>query len=435
MFQPVGVKTLLQMRPPLPERPSTDSAKAVCRRDSSEDVFRPPTAPPTLGSREVYEPRAVSSQDAANEDMLNPVDPVQDLGSLVQEASSMLHQLQSGWHEERQSEIDQLWSQCEAEYGFVLPRDAPGTPALGSLRARAGYGAAGLLGSLGNGTLIEPCIEANPVNSPTEAEVEADLATEAAQRDLEAARERRKRIEAMLATKSEQASVLKQRVTTETEADARRLESLRMEVERLRAKADTLSSTDASPSRSNEDADEEAVPIAPPTPAAAAAIRSVDLARPELEALDEWMEDIRVLSSEGALRRDQGRVKAVASPMRVRNASAASSRSPRSGPSTPSSPSKKEMARLAEQRALEWASGQSPRPTPGQATPSRSPKSPSRSARGGLLGGGSNLPTTPEQPLASTDGPSAVERELDDILKELDEIDRIHDDVCMLAHS
>merc|ERR1712139_73452 len=115
-------------------------------------------------------------------------------------------------------------------------------------------------------------------------------------------------------------------------------------------------------------------------------MRSVDLVGPELGALDEWMEDIRVLSSEGALRRDQGRVKAVASPMRIRSTPSASSRSPRSVQSPPSSPSKKEMARLAEQRALEWAAGQSPRSQSGQASPNRSSPKSALSTRGGLLG-------------------------------------------------
>merc|ERR1712224_454916 len=106
--------------------------------------------------------------------------------------------------------------------------------------------------------------------------------------------------------------------------------------------------------------------------------------------------------------------------MRIRSSASGSSRSPRSTASPPSSPSKKEMAELAEQRALEWAAGQSPRTKSGQTSPSRrTPKSPMRSTRGGLLGSG--LPATPEQAPLSTNTPSAVERELDDILKELDE--------------
>merc|ERR1712139_270981 len=195
----------------------------------------------------------------------------------------------------------------------------------------------------------------------------------------------------------------------------------------------------------------EADAIMPPTPTAAAAMRAVDLTEPELAALDEWMEDIRVLNSDGCLGREaaqdrltlqsrsrqQGCVKAgraVASPMRIRTP--AGVRSPSGVFSPPSSPSKKDMARLAEQRAMEWAAGQSPRPKTGQKSPSRrTPKSPLLSTRGGLLGAGSDLPATPERAPASMEPASAVERQLDDILNELDEIDRIHDDVCMLARS
>merc|ERR1711879_39094 len=139
---------------------------------------------------------------------------------------------------------------------------------------------------------------------------------------------------------------------------------------------------------------------------------------------------------------EQGRVKAVASPMRVRDTSGL--RSPSAVLSPPSSPSKKDMARLAEQKAMEWASGISPNGEQGGLTPSsrssrrspakRTPKSPLVSTRGCLLGAGPTLPSTPELKPASKEPASAVESQLDDILKELDEIDRIHDDVCMLAH-
>jgi len=391
------------------------------------------------------------------------LDTIHDAGSLLQEASSVLHQLQNGWEEERRGEIDELWSQCEAEYGFVLARDAPGTPALGSLRARAGNGVAGLLGGIGKSSGLEEQrtdngAVASPVESP--AEIEADAAAEAARRDLQATRELRKRIEARLAATPqvvEEAAttshVLSQRAACEDEADARRLASLRTEVERLRAKAKSLSTANAASTGSGSTVGSvaEADAIEPPTPTAAAAMKAVDLTAPELVALDEWMEDLRVLGSEGVLSREavqdpqtphgtsreRGQVKAVASPMRVRNTTGL--RSPAAWHSPPSSPSKKEMARLAEQKALEWAAGQdsgrdrgnlSARSKSGQQSPSRrTPKMALSSTRGCLLGAAPTATETSKEPA------SAVERQLDDILNELDEIDRIHDDVCMLAHS
>merc|ERR1719487_1511660 len=177
----------------------------------------------------------------------------------------------------------------------------------------------------------------------------------------------------------------------------------------------------------------------------------MDLDGPELLALDEWIEDLRVLGSEdvlsneamvGSESRGQRQMKAVASPMRVRNPNGL--RSPRSGLSTPSSPSKRDMACVAEQRAMEWAAGQqSPRRSTQPNSPAKSgPPSPMNST---LLSPSRRTPKTPVLPscrdlgypavISETNTSSAVERQLDDILRELDEIDRIHDDVCMLAHS
>lgn len=449
MFQPAGVRTLLQMRPLLPERPSTDSAKATSRREDAENDFkdrpRCPTAPPAFGSRmdslcELTQPSALStSVDDAESEV------EEDAGTLLQEASSMLQQLQNGWDEERRSEIDQLWRECEADYGMNLSREAPGAPTLGSLRARAGYGAAGLLGGVRSGAAAEePSVDATasaavPPESPEE--IEADMTAEAAKRDLEKARELRRRIEAKLAASPGEAleataaaNALKQRAAQEDKADARRLARLRTEVERLRAQAQTTANVASTGSGSEVTSSGEATAV--PTSTAAAAMAAVDLNGPELLALDEWMEDLRVLRSDMSAVDSEGgqrQMKAVASPMRVRNPTGL--RSPRSARlSPPSSPSKKDMARVAEQRAMEWAAGQpSPpragQPKSGQPSPRRTPKTPMLSTRGELLASG-----YPEAGPGSLNSTSAVERQLDDILNELDEIDRIHDDVCMLSH-
>lgn len=457
MFQPAGVKTLLLLRSPLPTRPSTqEEATRPTNGYDFEEPHRPPTAPPTLGSRmldfvdEASHPSTQRQQQEnadleRGEDLGSLLEPTEDCAGLLREAASVLQQLQTGWAQERQSEINQLWSQCEAEYGFALSQDVPGTPALGSLRARGGSGP----GLFSGGAAEEPHVEDSAVNREvcvSLAEVEADAATEAARIDLKAVQERRRLIEERRAGASHEADsasqALAQRAASQgdAEADSPRLASLRMEVEKLRAQASLTSPRPGDGVRIGNEADAP-VPL-PSTPTATAASRASDLVAPELNAnaLDEWMEDLRVLGNEACqdvrtprcVGPKQERVQAVASPMRVRNATG--SRSPQTLPSPASSPSKQDMVRVAEQRALDWAAGLTPRSKSGQQSPSRrTPKESLLSARGGLLGG--TPPRPPELTPASKESASAVERQIDDILNELDEIDRIHDDVCMLAHS
>jgi len=469
MFQPVGVKTLLKIRSPLPERPSTTKEEATSLRENGiklEELHRPPTAPPALGQRtadhlrEADQLSALAARIDHEEESIAEAEATQDLPGLLSDTTMLLQQLQKGWEEERRVEIDQLWSQCETEYGITLARDVPGTPALGSLRARAGHGAAGLLGSVVSGTLKEAHLEeaaltASSVSSPAEAEMmKADEVTEGARRDLEASLQLRKRMEAKLAARRCEAveadsavQALTERAAGQGEADARRLVILQKEVERLRAKSEALSNANAAPTGlgSTEATAQEADAAVLPIGVTAAAMAAAPLMAPELGDLNEWMEDLRVLSNETlqdlqaplSLVGEQGRVKAVASPMRVRNAC---------GPisptclSPPMSPSKKDMARLAEQRALDWAAGRpagcgngGSRSRSGQLSPSRrSPKTP---CHGTLLAEGTDLLATRDVAPVLKEPASAIERQLDDILKELDEIDRIHDDVCMLAHA
>lgn len=398
----------------------------------------------------------------------------EDSGRLLQEASSVVQQLQSGWYEERQGEIDELWSQCEAEYGFSLSREAPGAPALGSLRANAGYGAVGLLSGYPESCATASSSAADVFFPSGElpAEVEADATAEAARQDLEATRELRRSIEAKRAANCLEANikakgkVLTQRAALQTQADSRRLDTLRMEVEKLRARDSTAN---AAPSDLGDAASSSSEAPLPPTPTASAAMTASALVAPSwVGALDDWMEDLRVLGigagddfGSREQRRGQGAAspaRAVASPMRVRTANGARPSSTLLSPTK--SPSKKEMARLAEQQALEWSAAGSPkgssighcrgslspRSSSGQHSPNRrSPKAGSPKTalmtigglvRDGLPSGGGSPVMIPESCSSPTKEPaSAVERQLDDILKELDEIDRIHDDVCMLKHS
>merc|ERR1719440_1128552 len=101
------------------------------------------------------------------------------------------------------------------------------------------------------------------------------------------------------------------------------------------------------------------------------------------------------------------------------------------------------MALMAEQRAKEWAAGSPRRTTQSKLSAKCGPPSPTNSA---LLSPSRRTPKTPVMSscrdqvgypaaVGDTNASSAIDRQLDDILNELDEIDRIHDDVCMLAHT
>merc|ERR1712046_84310 len=236
-------------------------------------------------------------------------------------------------------------------------------------------------------------------------------------RDLETVRERRRSIEAKLATSSKALNGVDVArsspcVGPASKADEARLADLRMEVENLRAR---VASTPA-----------VTVPGLPlgaiESSCAITEIDTIELADPPSSALDDWMEDLRLCNSGVWKTTFANNVppRAVASPQRNRLGN--SLRHPASLRSPPSSPSKKEMARLAEEKAMAWAVGQrkTPRLKAENPSPSRTPKATLQAARGGLLCGG----TAPVQPA------STVESQLDDILKDLDEIDRIHDDVC-----
>lgn len=463
MFQPLGVKTLMQMRaplPPLPGRPSSSvSEEGVHNRaaTSLDLQERCPTAPPELISRtretgseipsacSSASPCVAEKRQAPQSDHLDSVGEelltVEDLPSLLLEAGSFLQQLQTGWQEERQDEISRLWRQCEAEYGFELSRDAPGTPALGSLRARGGYGASGLLGAAPDcrgsplaatrGADAAHSSASGPSHHIEEDEIRADETAKAAQNDLLAIRQLRQSIEDKLHKQpkdwieSSSAAVQRQRqlAFVDAQCKSQRLVSLREEVERLREKATAMC--------------DESVAV---PPAAAAALAASEVTAPDLDALDDWMQDLRRLckeakqdgcTSSSCLKERAAR--AVASPMRSRNSPGMGSpnhvRSPRS------LPTQQEMARVAEQRAMEASSTKSPRAKEGLGSPNRTPKAIVLANRGGLCGAGY------ESTQAHVDSPntrapaSAVERQLDDILKELDEIDRIHDDVCMLSTS
>jgi len=349
---------------------------------------------------------------------------------LLDEASTLVQHLQQNWACERRTEIDQLWHQLEAEYELVLPKEAPDTPAVGRLHPKQ---LESCLIDAPSEEDVEISCAVHSTADVTADEAEADKAVHEARRDLEATRKLRQRLEASLAASS--SSVVNCEAfgpqaaaqDVEAAADNARLDGLRREVERLRSQSASLAFA-APPS---------------PTGAAAAARAAVEAAAdgPGLTALDAFVDEMRMFShrhetssSHGranSMAKGKGALRAVASPQRVRNGGP---RSPSSG--SPGSPSKKEMARLAEERAMEWvASGRQSLGSPIMKKGKGSPKNSAPPLATSLLSTRSSFSGEAVSTRLDTLGsPStALERQLDDILLELDEIDRIHEDVCMLA--
>lgn len=98
MFQPAGVRTLLDLRSSCPR------AQTATLPSSQRDVdCRPCTAPATF--------------DCDESECL-------DAEQVVAAASHFVRHLKEAWTEERNAEIQSLWSKLEEEYGMTVPRES-----------------------------------------------------------------------------------------------------------------------------------------------------------------------------------------------------------------------------------------------------------------------------------------------------------------------
>lgn len=104
MFQPAGLRTLMNMRSSDPTRPAT----ALERRVDEEKESRPLTAPPDLPTSSA--PRvAEASQPAEESDEDEEPDE-----ELLAHVSTTLHDLQNSWQEERRTAAAALWHELQA---------------------------------------------------------------------------------------------------------------------------------------------------------------------------------------------------------------------------------------------------------------------------------------------------------------------------------
>jgi len=192
---------------------------------------------------------------------------------------------------------------------------------------------------------------ATTAEDESEFEAASHILQESAEQ-LEAAKQLREKLESRMSESS--ASEAESRAAMFLQASAaeqRRLDQLRSEVERLKAKSLTIETDDV-----------DTLP-SPTHGGVSAALESV----PDLTsgALDQWIEDMRLLGISETSRSSSSSCKQFAetsygSPTGLRCGRGVASMSPKS---------KKELARIAEERAMEWAT--STRGSPGKMSPSR----------------------------------------------------------------
>eukprot|EP00927_Polykrikos_kofoidii_P036069 TRINITY_DN30498_c0_g1_i1.p1 TRINITY_DN30498_c0_g1~~TRINITY_DN30498_c0_g1_i1.p1 ORF type:complete len:561 (+),score=123.38 TRINITY_DN30498_c0_g1_i1:127-1809(+) len=441
---------------------------------------------------------------------------------MISQASMLLYQLQNTWLEERRSEVGALWQSMEEKYGMTLPREQ----AESLFTSFRGGGDVEVEGDGSLSTADQSTTAASSaaafasdgadefVESSAAATAQADITIESAAGDLERVRALRQLVEDRIsssacgvptvssafgstsgatswASKPQKSTARAGSMATN---DAQRLAQLHKELAQLRTLAHRspspeLGATEDSFGQSAVPASFANSPFAAPhegvgTPTCADSSKSVgaitcsrsagrptpaELCQPaphqdefekKLAALSQWVEDVREIAdgpcTDGGGAAGEGAWRQPPTPLRRGNAAAH-----KSSPQL----SKREMARIAEERAM-GCSGV----TDGSGLESgfantgscwrRAKKSPVRtpqagsstgkkggigamvfSSSGGALTGGARTQVSPtsaaadkKEPLlpeeTATDTRSAMERELDAILAECDEIDRIHDGIC-----
>lgn len=423
--------------------------------------------------------------EPCEEDAEDDDDLLDDEGMLAK-ASTMIYQLQhKSFLDERRAEITGLWQQLEENYGVKVSSDTAQTlqALVDEMQAEIENGGATSSGSAVGGafssssaSVMAPTAlaEATPLNADEAAELEAagEILSQGSEQ-LQAMQRLRSQLEASLlgggtadanglgpASCSADDSSCGDGARRPQTTEQRRLKELRSEVERMR---------EASSKDKELATEEDARHTGTAEVLVLASTSTSGGPSPEERlsgALEQWLEDMRWLSAADST---TAATAVAANSAELRGRQPASQQQCRALP-TPlrrghgsSSPaSKKELARIAEERAMDWAAAAtkpargSPTKAAGLAAKSspkakaqqdgsgldllRSPLgsqklqqkgsallrdlvptaaagSPSGTAAGNLL---PTSTTSPERPK------TAMEKQLDDILNECDEIDRIH---------
>jgi len=410
---------LLQMRSSLPVRPSTARAKAAMSSTANLEgggllgtaqASRPSTAPATAGMFPAS-PSAAAGAGGEDEEELDDDDVEQDSATVLAEASEVIDELQRGWAEEHRLEVERLWRQLEKDYGLP-PGEIPDVLALGSHGAPEYPGVASSAHVEDDTPFVVSAAEAaagpeaGSARIPSTAMLDMEQSTrvvDAAAQQLEAVRRLRQALEHR--PSSEAAAVPQSPAAVRAgEEDSERLGALRREVERLKTR------------QCSEPAPPTSCPGNPAPVAGSAPSTAMDFT-----ALNQWIEDVKLIS-EGVA----NDCRHPSSPSRLHCSRG-----------TPKS--RKAMAQIAEERAIAAMSGTGKGSLP--VSPStRKGHKPAVQDDGDQRPMAAAPAPAAGKPGAAT-SPSggagreqaAMEQQLDDILGELDEIDRIHAGICKLT--
>lgn len=379
----------------------------------------------------------VTENAAEDPDHAEEEDDEDDPDSVLAKASTMLYQLQNTWVEDRRAEIDTLWKQLEWQYGVDVSREGDEYASIFA----SGSGAEVTEASDSAAPGAEP-----PAMQDDEAAREADQNLDAARAQLQSARSLRSRIEKAL---TEDSGVERESdpACLEVVEDDNKLTYLRREVERLQEALQRPPPAVEDTGHSGASGTEGAMVSSELTGS--------------LSALSRWVEDMERISSTSAghwsTSAAEQAVGRSLSPPRSNNQRRETSSTQRQLP-TPlrssrtgfgSSPtSKRELARIAEERAMEWAASGKPSPLKASCkSPSGANGSP-QTTKGGLLRPTATIIAAVSAEATQTLSPKAVDavgmrsepsfpsakkepddmaRQLDEILSEFDEIDRIYE--------
>lgn len=344
-------------------------------------------------SIELVDEGALAQEPIDEESVEDDDEEHQDPSTVCDSASTMIYQLQNCWTGERKEELDALWQHLEAEYQMKLDmgQDALAT-VLEDFDAPSGEGS-------------------NEVDGAKADDIDVDdVAVDESARQLTASREKRRQIEAQLSSTKGQLSHLlvgADRPPLETlPEDDYRLTSLRRDLEQLKLKAEA-NAVAATPAAAD-----------PAEPAPAVQLSSVCTgvglsSVAEFGALGKWMEELQLLNHEPP------------------QASARNSSPSRKAAGL----SKQAMAQIAESRALQWSATQGGK----ESSPTlaccvgRGPEQ----LRGESLGDagypGGKLDASMHGKVSTPSSATDLASQLDAILAEFDDIDRIHADLCQLT--
>jgi len=408
MFQPAGVRTLLQMRSSAPLRPPTGRTRRLRTADPSTMVgrrvgtanpadcrkpFRPLTAPAASGGVDlailsnqaqplVEEGNEEEDEGEEQESGDDFAEDLQDPSVLNAQASAEIYHLQHNWLQERQDEVGQLWEKLEQQYGFKLPDSHPAR----QLQDFRKMSEAGLPSSWEEDVDLQDQAMESPQDDGSKARADSILGQ--AKSDLEGAHNFRQQMEQRICRASEDAHASSSRsgsAVASIVVENARMSELRKEVDLLRQ-------------RQYAWCEEERVEDKMQAATASEHPVSDNVPDDMSKALNQWADNLRLLGAIGDARASSDLPSVEGSGLTSRTVE-----------NLPSSQRRRPAAQDVSAEAAHVVAPEARRADAEDAT----------------------LPS----PTAVDDAAAMMERQLDELLGEMDEFDRIHGDLYKLTCS